>query len=318
MTDRETWLAQRRDCITATDVSKILGLAPWGSPHSVWRDKHGLTKDFPPTPAMRKGIQAEPLIVADYEERHPGIELTDPGRFEMIRNPDLPWIACTPDRVYADKSCGLECKLVENSWKYWSEDKPADHAFLQAHWCMIATGIPRWDIAAWVGNRYYEYNLEANGELHEALIAHCKAFFDRYIEGDEEPDLDGSPQTSAYLSDLFEHVSDEMLAPTAEVTTDAYRYREITKQEKSLKVEKERLRQKFAQQIGEATGFKGDDFVLTYNRAKPSQRIHTDGLIDSLKGVIDQQQITDLIQAHTTQTPGSRRISLKFMEDTDG
>lgn len=318
MTDRETWLNQRRDCITATDVSKILGLAPWGSPHSVWRDKHGLTKDFPPTPAMLKGVEAEPLIVADYQTRHLGVELEDPGQFTLIRNPQLPWIACTPDRVYVDKSCGLECKLVENSRKYWSDDKPANHAYLQAHWCMITMQIPRWDIAAWIGNRYVEYHLEADGKLHEALIGACQEFRERYILGGEEPPHDGQPETSRYLTALFPQTSDEMLAPTEEVITKVRRYRDILADEKKLKEEKEMLKQGFAKEIGNATGFECEDFTLTYKQTQPSQKIDTQSLIRSLEGTMDQEKIADLIEANTKETPGTRRLALRFREDTNG
>ena len=318
MTDRETWLSQRRECITATDVSKILGLAPWGSPHSVWRDKHALEKDFPPTPAMRLGVEMEPRIVEDYVSRHTGVTLDDPGRFTLARHPDHPWIACTPDRIYTDRSRGLECKYAMGSQRYWSEDKPADHAFLQAHWSMIAMQIPRWDIAAWIGNRYYEYNLEADEELHGVLIEECRKFFDRYIVGDEEPPDDGQPETSAYLATRFPIITDEMLTPTEEVMETVYRYRDILAEEKALKAEKEKLKQKLARKIGDATGFCGDDFTLTYKPTKPSQKIHTSGLIAALEATMDHEAITDLVEAHTTETPGARRMNLRFQEENNG
>ena len=318
MDQKETWLAQRRKCITATDVAKILGLAPWGSPHSVWRDKLGREEDGPPSPAMRLGVEMEPRIVDDYVSRHDGVELIDPGRYQLVTHPQHPWIACTPDRVYADRSCGLECKYVLGSQRYWSEEKPANHAFLQAHWCMIAMQIPRWDIAAWVGNRYYEYNLVANAELHKTLVDQCQAYLDRYILGDEEPDLDGSPQTSAYLSNLFEDITEEMLVPPEAVTVDARRYRDILAEERDLKTEKEHLKQGFAQKIGDATGFESEEFVLTYRRTKPSQKIDIRTFVASVEDVLGQDKTADLVQRHSTETPGTRRIALKFREDING
>ena len=109
-----------------------------------------------------------------------------------------------------------------------------------------------------------------------------------------------------------------MLAPTEEVITQVHRYRDILAEEKKLKGEKELLKQGFAKEIGNATGFKCDDFTLTYKQAQPSQKIDTQSLIRALEGAMDQDKIADLIEAHTKETPGTRRLALRFQEENNG
>ena len=33
---------------------------------------------------------------------------------------------------------------------------------------------------------------------------------------------------------------------------------------------------------------------------------------------MDHEAIADLVEAHTTETPGARRMNLRFQEDTNG
>lgn len=57
----EAWKQLRRNCVTATDISKIIGINPWCTPLKLWSQKLGLEPEQKENEAMRLGSQLEPV-----------------------------------------------------------------------------------------------------------------------------------------------------------------------------------------------------------------------------------------------------------------
>lgn len=55
------WLEFRKSKITATDAAIILGLSKYETPYKLWQRKLGLIEDKEQTPAMKRGIELEPI-----------------------------------------------------------------------------------------------------------------------------------------------------------------------------------------------------------------------------------------------------------------
>lgn len=97
------WLEARRNLITATDSSIIMGLSPWKSPMQLYNDKINGT-ETPQNEAMRRGLTLEPEGRAAFES------LT--GHFvypEFRVHPELPWMAASFDGIN-DSGVVLEIK----------------------------------------------------------------------------------------------------------------------------------------------------------------------------------------------------------------
>ena len=62
-TSRETWLAERRKRLGATDVSAILGLNPYKTAYEVWLDKRNMLEPWNGNAATSLGLMLEPAIL---------------------------------------------------------------------------------------------------------------------------------------------------------------------------------------------------------------------------------------------------------------
>ena len=68
-TDREQWLAERRQRIGATDVSAIMGVNPYSTAYDVWLDKTGKLEPWDGNDATSIGNILEPSILDEAERR---------------------------------------------------------------------------------------------------------------------------------------------------------------------------------------------------------------------------------------------------------
>ena len=68
MNNKAEWLIKRRQGITGTDVSKIMGLSHWGSMKDVYEDKLGLSSPVVQNEKMLWGTKLEALIRDHFAE----------------------------------------------------------------------------------------------------------------------------------------------------------------------------------------------------------------------------------------------------------
>lgn len=95
--DREQWLAFRRQDVTASVAAAVLGAHPYTTPYGLWAEKTGrVSGEVEETDAMERGILLEPVAVAMVCKRHPDWTVTYENDRAYYRDPDLR-IGATPD-----------------------------------------------------------------------------------------------------------------------------------------------------------------------------------------------------------------------------
>lgn len=100
--DRESWLANRRQDVTASVAGALLGEHDYMTGFALWALKSGrIDEDPEETPAMKRGRLLEPVAVELLKEERPSWVITNPHIY--LRDPDIR-LGATPDRYVIDKA----------------------------------------------------------------------------------------------------------------------------------------------------------------------------------------------------------------------
>lgn len=207
-------LRDRRTRVSASDVGPILGLHPSRGPWSVYAEKHGIYSTQQ-EPIMTLGLMVEPMV------REAGAEILGapiaPSGTLLFDD----WAAATPDGLIG-ADAGVEIKLSifgDGAWGQEGTDEVPRHYVTQCNWAMHWTGRHTWhllrldvgmdlgNLAAWMveqgrdplpllsdalqtgyGARIRHYRMTYRESLALKVVARCRAFWERYIDGDEMPE----------------------------------------------------------------------------------------------------------------------------------
>lgn len=102
----DEWLAWRSDKLTASDIAKILGVSPYGTPYSLWLEKTKRKEPQKLNFAMSYGQRMEPLIRAYWETETATSFM--PGCYE---SDEYPFLAASLDGIDFDEETILEIKM---------------------------------------------------------------------------------------------------------------------------------------------------------------------------------------------------------------
>ena len=210
---RDDWLDKRRDGIGASDVAGIVGLSPYTNPFTVWAEKvKGTTKTA--TEAMEWGRKLENVVLDEYEER---TDLSVRGRQVLVHHPKHEWAMATLDGVAFESPvdrgeeevggwaqyaiANVEVK-TDGRYGRWSE--VPDHYQIQTQWQMFVTGMEHATLVCLHGGRNFEvYEIPADDRVQQSLYLKATTFRERFISGDDIPEVDESDYTTKVLSDLW-------------------------------------------------------------------------------------------------------------------
>lgn len=135
-------LPKRR--IGGTDISKLMGLNPYGGPLDVF-ERIVLGKDVVMNERMERGQREEPRIRRIFVERSGAVLAPHPG---IIQHPEHVFATVSPDD-FADIGFGeltVDYKSVSrwsiHKWGEEGSDEIPEHYALQLHWAMAVTGKP--------------------------------------------------------------------------------------------------------------------------------------------------------------------------------
>jgi len=123
ITDRESWLAMRRQDVTASAVGALLGVHPYITPLQLFLEKTGQALPVEETEAMLRGTLLEPVAAELVRQRHPDWKVTYPYG-EYLRDPELR-IGATPDIGIVDEQGrkglvqvkSVEASIFRAKWK---------------------------------------------------------------------------------------------------------------------------------------------------------------------------------------------------------
>lgn len=290
-------LEQRALGITATEITAILGVNPYRSALDVWLEKRGDREPFEGNVRTKWGNLLEPVIRADYEERH-GVRVEVPG---TIAHPDHPWWLATPDglvyRNSVDPERGLEIKThtIRMSHEYGapgSDEVPA-WELAQCMWCMgVTPGVQRWDLVAFIDGQPVEYVIDRDDELIGIMRERGERFLVDNVKGGAVPDPDGTEADSKALAKAWKKTTGNLIdigddLATFDLVEKARELRgSLADDEEAL----EKVGQALKLKIADADGLtwknaKGKPEKITWKHSKPSRYVDFASIVGDMKGI---------------------------------
>lgn len=197
--DRDTWLARRREGVSASEVAALLGLSPWDSPFSLfWRKRLGW--EATPNEEMRTGTFLEPTIAAWFATQHPEVTITEAG---LYRHHERAWQLATPDRLIGerDRLWGLECKYSGHSWTGWGEpltDQIPVHYRCQALWQLDVLDAEITAVSVLGPGGFREFVVHRDERDLQTMRERASRFIASLTAG-QPPDVDDHPATLATI-----------------------------------------------------------------------------------------------------------------------
>lgn len=212
--DEAAWLRARTTGIGASEISRVLGIAPdsWGTEFSLFAEKVGAVppRDLDDVEAVEWGKLLEPLIIRQYEKRT--------GRRSercnlLLRSLAHPWALATLDGRTSDGtgSWPLEVKAASAFRSEDWADGPPEHYMAQVQQQLLVTGDPKATIVCLLGGqRMVWMDIERDDVWQRRIVFHGSAFWDR-VQRRDPPDPDGTESTKRTLQALFPHDSGEVV-----------------------------------------------------------------------------------------------------------
>lgn len=215
MTDaRADWLAERRTCLTASDVASVLGVeGAYGTEFSVWAEKVGEAEpDEATADYILFGRDVEGAIADGYARKY-GRPVRDLGAYVIQRHPEIPWLGATLDRMTAGSETHpapaagegpAEFKAVGFSKvREWSEEPPLKFQ-VQAQIQMACTGKEWASLCALFGG--VKLGEPVDVLRHDTFLRNAYPRLDAFwlkVQRREAPTADGSIATTEALKTLW-------------------------------------------------------------------------------------------------------------------
>lgn len=193
-TNRDQWLADRREAIGASEVAAVLGISPWATPWEIWSDKVGKLEPWDGNKHTRAGISFEKAVLDEAEK-----ELGELERDIRIKAVGLP-LAATCDAIVVDGGSPVEAKTtgitgrVFGDWGEALTDEVPTYYLTQVHAQLICTGAEIGYLFALIAGRgVVQFNIERNEKLNEIIGNTITDWWQRHIVGGREPSLAALP-----------------------------------------------------------------------------------------------------------------------------
>lgn len=206
--NNEEWLKARLQGIGASEASAVIGCNPYMSNVDLWRLKTGRkqAQDISSNAHVQYGHDAEGPLRELFSLDYPQFEVSYGGAFDMVHNPEYPYIFATLDGrlkekatgrlgVYEGKTTEILRSMQKEKWK----DRIPDNYYVQVIHQLIATG---WDFAVLNAQmkrvfdgdvrtetrRYFIERAEVQDDIDYLLAEEIK-FWNDYVLKDREPPL---------------------------------------------------------------------------------------------------------------------------------
>jgi len=300
-------LEERKKGIGASEAATILGYNPYASPIDLWMVKKGI-KVVEENQAMRLGTKLEPIIATMYEEAT-GLELYSPGTLKYKN----PIIYGTPDRFIIGKNKGVEIKtanarMAEN-WGAEGTDEVPQHYLIQCIICMAVSDFPTWDVAVLLGGQDFRiYNILRDVELENTIIDKLLAWWETYIIGDREPEIDSSASCSEYLAKKYPKNFAPLKEASPEVEVLLQKLSEVRYSLKSFEEQEEAIKNLLKNSIGDADGIQGVNWKATWKKNKDGKKIDWEGIAGELMNLLSPIEKQKLIDSFIMPVPGVRKF----------
>jgi putative phage-type endonuclease len=193
-----TWLKWRRESITGSDISSIVGLNPWKSALTLYYQKTGELQEQEATTRMMLGNYLEEGIANLFQDLNPNLKVyRDLGTFAKV---DAPVYKANPDGVIEDQLGNLSVLEIKHTSQWWNE--VPIHYQLQVMWYQYVLGLKNpATLVAVTGGDLREFVVEYDETLIEKSLEAVELFLGLLNLG-VAPDYDGSNSTYETVREL--------------------------------------------------------------------------------------------------------------------
>ena len=239
MSNRETFLLERKLGIGGSDIAPIMGLSPWCTPLDVYRDKMNPEVIYEEeSEDLKRGVRVEKYILQEYSEvNNCALETNIPP----FTDPEYPFMRGNIDAKVVGENVIVEAKSTKCPIAKWEEGIPEYYRTQVAYYAML-TNAERVDVPVLFSNWQYACftywrDLEYEARIRQAVID----FWNNHI-------LAGIPPAPSNPGELQEVYPKLETAKTIKADSDirekiciwqeaAIKRREVEKQEEKLKIE---------------------------------------------------------------------------------
>jgi putative phage-type endonuclease len=310
-TNRDEYLAARRQGLGASDVSAVLGFSKWTTPWQVWAERLDMRRpDDTPSEAADLGTDLEPWLIGQAARQIGQPVVRTPAR--LYAHPEHQWRMCSPDGttgtgpLVETKTAGLASGFgIPDGWT--DEQIPLGYE-LQARWQMHVMDAPAVHVVALIaGMGVRHYVIKRDLVVEADLVTQVSQWWQRHVVDRVEPPLGtGDRDTLQFL--YPRPTAGEVDLDHTDATELIFQYLEAHEREVAAKVAKEEAGTGLKALLGKhEAGRIGGRVVVTWS---------------ARSGRVNWQRLaTDLAETHALvlpdpddyRAPQTRSLSVKEM-----
>lgn len=206
----DSWKSWRRNCVTATDVSKIIGINPWCSALKLWNQKLGLEPEQEENQSMRTGSALE-IPARERFIKETGINMTPAVKFHPIDS----WKMASLDGV---SDCGKYALEIKCSQKLYERTKAGfiDEIYkCQVNWQMYILDITMVYFMAYWNGDYALMEIKRDDDFLNKIMPKIHEFYNSMMDFIPPPATNKDyvkreDKAWDYLSEAWRHKKNEL------------------------------------------------------------------------------------------------------------
>ncbi len=265
--DHDKWLEYRKKSIGGSDCATIIGLNKYKSSYTLWAEKKGYFDNFSnDTEIMRQGRDFEEYVAQRFCEAT-GKKVRK--RNYMFLHDDYDFISANVDREIVGENAGLECKTtsVYNKTDFENGEIP-EYYYCQCMHYMAVMGYEKMYLAVLVlSKKFYWFEIQRDETEIKALIDTEVYWWNKYILGNEIPEIDGSDSTLnavRYINkDIVTDVKD--ISKLDDVLNE---YEAVSKQKKFIENKEKELKNNIISFMGSNEIGNSNKYSVSYKAQK--------------------------------------------------
>lgn len=197
------------------------------------------------------GRALEPIVRQKYAEMTGRVVMLPTG---TLRHPAYGFMLAHVDGIIQDEPRGYEGKTAFHSagWGEEGTDQIPREYLLQVHHYLTVTQFEVWDVAVLIGRRFQIYEVAADREMSEMLIAGEAEFMRRVREGDPPPLDYDHPTARDVVKKLYPGTNGARLVASESAITWRQQLEAAAAAEKAAHANVESLKSRLLDEMGEA------------------------------------------------------------------
>lgn len=304
----------RANGVSATMISPIAGISPWGDRWTAYAHAKGLIAPEEQTEEMFWGTRLQRVIAQVFCER---MELPIEWSDQRVYSKTRPWQCASPDAfiLTQPKRQVLECKTAglhqSHEWdrEATNEDGVPDYYVAQVEWQLSTCELEVAYVAVLIaGNDFRIYRIEHDPVLEEILLEEGERFWREHLMSNVPPPIGGSQRARQYLGQRYPRHREKLRPATLDEIAWLDEYAVLRAQSDVIESRRDELENQLKQAIGEAEGLSWSRGKLTWKKSKDHAAVNWEELAENQLVGYSKEEKAALVAQYTETVHGSRRL----------